>query len=258
MYSAYPITEDFGEVDGEDEVKSQNLRAAMERERTGYDPDNAPGLTQSQDDALPGHQQKKHHSKTVTRQQPKSTRWENPFEPFTLQRSKHFCVGRVFKAMWIQTRGSSSSLSPMSEDDLRSESIRRFVVVTTQRGYSNCVAILTYQGFGCLKRGTRPENHCMAYDERYEPPQLLAGEPELGFAPIPITIGPELAQIETVDPTSRINLAKIYTVEHNIPVQFIGYIPPEGLDYLVESVSTLWARDFTPHHRKGYGEGKRQ
>ncbi|KXJ92821.1 hypothetical protein Micbo1qcDRAFT_194177 [Microdochium bolleyi] len=173
-----------------------------------------------------------------------------PGHNFAVQRSKRFHEGAVFKAMWIQPKGSHSIVTEPSADP-HYEGIRRFIVVTTQSGHSNCVAIFTYQGYGCLKGGSHPEFHGQAYDDRYGVPALLEGEPHVGFAAIPVTILPDKARTERIDDVSRINFSKLYTVEHNIPVQFIGYLGPDSLEYLISAVQSFFVS-----RRQGSGKGK--
>jgi hypothetical protein len=78
---------------------------------------------------------------------------------------------------------------------------------------------LTYGGQGTLKRGVHPEHHAIIYTGKS--PVILDGE----------QITKRSIQMESnnkrhgkLDETSRINYAKLYTVEHNVKVHFIGKI----------------------------------
>src|SRR5438045_3403450 len=80
--------------------------------------------------------------------------------------------------------------------------------------------ILTYGRQGCTKPGVKPEDHTIIYTGD-NPPDLLPDE-VLDKVPIQM-IGD---QGETLRPESRVNYSKIYTVEHNVKVCFIGSIAP--------------------------------
>jgi len=86
-------------------------------------------------------------------------------------------------------------------------------------------------------------------------PYLLHGEPRLGFEPIPVTISHGL-QWETIDSRSRINLAKLHTMNHNVPVSIIGSVAPDFHQYLRHSINTLFSRKDVPRHHGNKGKDK--
>ncbi|KXJ86596.1 hypothetical protein Micbo1qcDRAFT_236887 [Microdochium bolleyi] len=175
---------------------------------------------------------------------------------FRVEHAHRFMVGSVFKAMWVQPRGARANLT---DDAPYYEGIRRFIVVSSRAGYSNCVAIFTYGRQGCAKHGVHPEDHGQVYDDRYQIPDLRPHEPRLGFEPLPVTILPQVADLETLDESSRVHYVKLYTVEHNIPVQFIGTINPDFLDYLISSVQQQFFSQPSiggKERRAGKGKGK--
>ncbi len=84
--------------------------------------------------------------------------------------------------------------------------------------------ILTYQMQGTTKSGIKSQDHAIIYMDGTEP-TLLEGEEHLSLQPIKaIGRNPRVA----LEPASRINYSKTYTVEHNLEVHFIGHIAPES------------------------------
>jgi hypothetical protein len=82
--------------------------------------------------------------------------------------------------------------------------------------------ILTYGHEGLTRHGVNPEDHAVVYSSKQQGPRILAGEERL------ITKRPVRIDLDNpahkLDPTSRLNYAKIYTVEHNVKVLFIGRV----------------------------------
>lgn len=96
--------------------------------------------------------------------------------------------------------------------------------------------ILTYGRQGTGKWGVNPEDHAIIYTGD-RPPQQLNGEATLKKAPIKmISKNPR----HKLEPASRINYAKIYTVEHNVKVCFIGWIAEESVRRLMTDFDATW------------------
>jgi hypothetical protein len=79
---------------------------------------------------------------------------------------------------------------------------------------------LTYGQQGVLKYGVNADDHTVVYSEKG--PQVL--DREVGLMtkkPIRIDIRDKSHKL---DPLSRLNYAKLYTVEHNVKVLFIGRV----------------------------------
>ena len=70
-------------------------------------------------------------------------------------------------------------------------------------------------------------------------PVLLPGEQTLEFQAIRMT--PRTPR-DKLDDASRINYAKIYTVEHNVKVHFIGVIEEPSWRILLTDFDTAWRR----------------
>jgi hypothetical protein len=100
--------------------------------------------------------------------------------------------------------------------------IRRFVIVVGKIGHSICLPISTYGFQGVLKYGVHPEHHAVVYSSEREGPYLPDREKGLmSNKPIRIEIRDAAHKL---DPLSRLNYAKVYTVEHNVKVLFIGKV----------------------------------
>ncbi|KAL2195063.1 hypothetical protein P885DRAFT_41258 [Corynascus similis CBS 632.67] len=117
------------------------------------------------------------------------------------------------------------------------QSYRRFIVVANDEGHCTCVPILTYKGQACTKRGVKPQKHGVVYDIRRSP-KMLENEPRLGFSPVAVQL---YDQTEKLAKESRVNYAKLTTVEHNFRVLFIGQIEQDDFNNIVtKAVDECW------------------
>ncbi|KAG7284002.1 hypothetical protein NEMBOFW57_010360 [Staphylotrichum longicolle] len=97
--------------------------------------------------------------------------------------------------------------------------------------------ILTYQRQGCTKRGVKPQKHGIIYQDG-KSPRMLPGEPQLGFDPVRVILRERTEQLVK---ESRVNYAKLQTVEHNFRVYFIGRVDPEDFRKIViPAVDRCW------------------
>jgi hypothetical protein len=92
---------------------------------------------------------------------------------------------------------------------------------------------MTYGGQGCLKRGVHAEDHAIIYTSTY--PEEFAGE---GMRKKPIKVKPYSPQ-HKLEPASRLNYAKVYTVEYNVKVWFIGEIRKQTFLFLGQGFNHL-------------------
>ncbi|CAG8351116.1 unnamed protein product [Penicillium salamii] len=138
-----------------------------------------------------------------------------------------FRVGRVFSMLWHENAGSngnrhSKKVSPRSSSQfIRGKyqepiysSIRRMIVVKQQRGCCWCVPIITYGGQGVAKAGIDRSKHAVIYMRGDMPP---AKEDEPAMTKQPLEVEPVRLE-QKLDPMSRVNFGKVYTVEHNVKV----------------------------------------
>jgi hypothetical protein len=96
--------------------------------------------------------------------------------------------------------------------------------------------ILTYQHQGTTKWGVNRDEHAIIYTGKY-PATEGAGEEHLSKGPIEMI--PKSPR-DKLDRASRINYAKIYTVEHNVKVCFIGRIAPDSERRFITDFDDTW------------------
>ena len=76
---------------------------------------------------------------------------------------------------------------------------------------------------------------------------MLQGEPELGFDPVRVHL---TERTEGLVKESRVNYAKLTTVEHNFRVYFIGYVDPDDFEHIVmPAVDYCWHKKKRHNHR---------
>ncbi|KAL2162813.1 hypothetical protein VTH06DRAFT_6649 [Thermothelomyces fergusii] len=165
---------------------------------------------------------------------------------FVVEHSSRFQPGEVFKILWCEPRGAGPPRSEMMshpgliEHNETSffQGYRRFIVVANDEGHCTCVPILTYEGQGCTKRGVKASKHGIVYQSGKKP-RMLPGEPQLGFSPVRVRLQPS----EKLKKESRVNYAKLTTIEHNFRVFFIGSVEPDDFRNIVKpAVQTCWER----------------
>jgi uncharacterized membrane protein YgcG len=83
---------------------------------------------------------------------------------------------------------------------------------------------MTYGGRGTAKPGVHPEDHAIIYTV---PGRPLPTEGEAQLTRLPICVKPYTPEHKLTS-ASRLNYAKVYTVEYNVKVWFIGRIHPDS------------------------------
>jgi len=159
------------------------------------------------------------------------------------QPSRYFQIGKIFKTLWTEPAGGTAT--DLDKGYYRSvgfgqrsfTKIRRFIVIRKRLHSSLCLPISTYGGQGAAKRDVRAEDHAIVYptdDPEPDSDENLSKEP---FGIIIEEPG------ETIDPKSRIDFGKVYTVEHNLKVMNVGRIHSADknrlLRYFNESMGML-------------------
>ncbi|TVY18997.1 hypothetical protein LARI1_G004116 [Lachnellula arida] len=163
---------------------------------------------------------------------------------FKIHNSKYFKPGEV---LWHEPRGGDSSSITSNEPfptgapgskygEQSFAKIRRFVIVANDHGHSQCVPILTYQGMGKGPQGFKFDYHAIIYSGATPPEEFQDEFLRNG----PIQAIPKTAR-DKLDPASRVNYAKIYTVEHNVKVQFIGRIAEASRESFTQAFDATWA-----------------
>ncbi|KFY84290.1 hypothetical protein V500_09423 [Pseudogymnoascus sp. VKM F-4518 (FW-2643)] len=143
-------------------------------------------------------------------------------------------------------RGNRSDITWFTDTQYTGEvaytSIRRFVIWKSHTGHSLCLKR------GSNKPGIKPEHHAMIYIESKSrspkhPPKGINGEKRLPNAPICVeAMGPG----HSLDADSRLNYAKVYTVEHNLRVLFIGKIHKDSRKVFKAAYNKIHKEDDSP------------
>ena len=95
---------------------------------------------------------------------------------------------------------------------------------------------MTYGGRATAKQGVKTEDHAIIYTGETAPIEV-EGESKLHKKPVRVQ---EKTARDKLAKESRINYAKVYTVEHNTKVHFIGEIHPDSeIDFFTTFKATL-------------------
>ncbi|KAM3068126.1 hypothetical protein ACMFMG_011175 [Clarireedia jacksonii] len=154
------------------------------------------------------------------------------FDPnYKVHRSRDFKWGRVLKVLWSEPGGigrnsiggtESIRQGPFGQNYYHK--VRRFLIVKESQGHCLCLPIMTYGQQGTKKHGVHPSHHAIIYTDQ---PRLLQGEDPVRAMKQPVKVIPNGPQ-HKLDSASRLNYAKVYTVEHNVKVWFIGHLAKES------------------------------
>ncbi|KAI1357790.1 hypothetical protein F5Y08DRAFT_323387 [Xylaria arbuscula] len=154
-----------------------------------------------------------------------------PAGAFDLQRvqkpSRFFRVGRCFVTRWVEpmssrlsgqsTTGTTQTTDPYGGAFTK---MRRFIVIREASHCTWCVPIHTYEGRGVTKTDIKLCDHAKIY-------RIGDPEPKEEFPlrhPIGIVIEGE-SEFHRLHPASLVNFGKIHTIEHDVSVVNIGYVP---------------------------------
>jgi hypothetical protein len=100
--------------------------------------------------------------------------------------------------------------------------------------------IQTYTGRGVAKTAVTKNHHAIIFTGK-EPRRTKdekPGKDELGMRPS-VRVN-ALKKTDKLDPMSRINYAKIYTVEHNVKVYDFGQVDPQYEHILISNFNDVW------------------
>jgi len=95
--------------------------------------------------------------------------------------------------------------------------------------------ILTYNGQGTLKHGVKAEDHAIIYTGAVAPPPL-PGENKISHRSVRVENDGARGNLA---PASRVNYSKVYTVEHNVKVWFIGRIHKDSVATFFEDFKLI-------------------
>ena len=97
--------------------------------------------------------------------------------------------------------------------------------------------ILTYSKRGTTKAGVDPTTHAIIYTPDPGPGRLSE---ETGMTKKPIRVNP-VTPSQTLDPLSRVNFARVYTVDHNVRIMPVGQVAEDSMHRLV----AYWLNEMT-------------
>lgn len=166
------------------------------------------------------------------------------------QPSRFFKIGRVFKVLWTEPAGNilddeEPFVTASKFGQKAYTKVRRFVVVREMHGCCLCLPLYTHNGQGTLKFGVKSEDYAAVYPMGDEP--KTKPEEVLDKNSFPIIVE---NTAETIDPMSRLNFGRVYTIEHNVKVLKVGRIPDEYLalldDYFVQTITGHQRNKSTP------------
>ena len=89
--------------------------------------------------------------------------------------------------------------------------------------------ITTYAGRGTAKPGVDASTHAIIYMSNSKPSRLQS---EAEMIRVPLKVEPADPS-QKLDPLSRVNFAKMYTVEHNVRVMPVGQLSKSSQHLLV-------------------------
>jgi hypothetical protein len=144
-----------------------------------------------------------------------------------------FKKGRVFMVPWAETGGETS----LSTNELSVlYKIRRFVVIRPRNTYCICLPINTFQGQGTTKSTLNVQDHAAVVQVGA---RMIPHPQEQQLQKQPISVIIEEPGV-TIDPMSRVNFAKTYSIEYNVKVRNIGRLNAESVklmeQYFVEGL----------------------
>lgn len=162
---------------------------------------------------------------------------------FKIYPSSYFTPGKVFKVLWSEPKGETAGSKNDIAPDIATltnqygekvyNSIRRFVVIGTFLGHSQCLPIYTYGSQGLLKKGVVAHYHARIFTEDNNPSELELEERRL-LTRDPIRVIPKTPR-DKLERMSRLNYSKIYTVEHNVKIRPVGWVAKECEKVLAEN-----------------------
>ncbi|KAF2179462.1 hypothetical protein K469DRAFT_497627, partial [Zopfia rhizophila CBS 207.26] len=139
-----------------------------------------------------------------------------------------FKKGTVFKVLWPElandvTDGMTIATEPRFQEKIFVK-IRWFVVVREGRDCCTCLSIQTHGGRGVPYNKTK-SHHAIIYTGASPPAPLPLELPRGQELPMgrPIRVIPH-RPYDKLDPLSRINFVKLYTVEHSVKVYHFGNV----------------------------------
>ncbi|OAG17351.1 hypothetical protein CC77DRAFT_287849 [Alternaria alternata] len=146
-----------------------------------------------------------------------------------------FKKGKVFMVPWPELSGN---LVKGQAGPPVMVKIRRLVVIRPKATFCLCLPIHTYSGQATSKPGVAAQDHAPVVSEGGE---VIYHENEAKLTKSPMYIKVEKSSTGPVSPMSRLNFAKVYTVEYNVKVRPIGRLIPDSVwrmeEYFMECLT---------------------
>ncbi|KAK3641605.1 hypothetical protein LTR56_011206 [Elasticomyces elasticus] len=174
---------------------------------------------------------------------------------------RFFKVGRVFLILWTEPAGAGATavtsyaqndrtitaadrgLIPGRFGEKVYSQVRRFVVIREGAHFCSALPIYTYGGQGVGKQSVRKSDHVIIYTSKQAPRPLTAelskqGEPD-EMRPTPVRVVPD-SPADILSSTSRLDLAKVHTIHHNIKVKPLGEVHPNSIEAFKAQFASVW------------------
>jgi hypothetical protein len=173
------------------------------------------------------------------------------FPDFRLRPASFFSLGRVFMVLWSEPAGGGSTVTKWEPgitlnryNERVYSKVRRFVVVRPgQGGATFCTALPG------AKAGVNKSEHCIIYTTRVAPTprqnELPTRRGEDSMQQVPIRVDPD-SPTAPLDEMSRLNLAGVTTVQHNIKVRSFGKVNDRSVRDLLTQFDLVWGRQPFP------------
>ncbi|GME49393.1 hypothetical protein BKCO1_19000171 [Neofusicoccum parvum] len=147
-----------------------------------------------------------------------------------------YTVGKVFKVLWPEPAGNPQSGVT-------------FVTGAYGEQFYNKIRwpIQTYNRQGVEKQGVIKAEHSAIHVHTGYPVPAAQDDPNGEMLQPAIPVVPASREQAKMDPMSRLNYAKPYTVEHNVKSFHFGDVPREWLPILLQNFATVLQSPHTGH-----------
>ncbi|KAF2453988.1 hypothetical protein BDY21DRAFT_116516 [Lineolata rhizophorae] len=156
-----------------------------------------------------------------------------------------FKFGKVLKVLWPEPLGDENAKVTIITDSFGERyatKIRWFVVIREGNDSCSCLPIQTYSRKGVAKPTVKKNDHAIIYTGKKCPVPTRDEKPsqgEKGMRPYAIRVEPRDPSY-SMDPLSRINFGKVYTLEHNVKVYDFGKVHKDSRVALKQQFLDVW------------------
>ncbi|KAK1067316.1 hypothetical protein LTR12_008785 [Friedmanniomyces endolithicus] len=178
------------------------------------------------------------------------------FSNFRIRRHDFFTLGRVFMILWSEPFGeTTTNIGSVIQNDRNIpglfrgrhgervySKVRKFVIIREGRDFCTALPVVTYGARGVSKFGVTKFEHGIIYTGSAVPEPLPAERPvrgERAMSATAIRVTPD-AQGMRLDEMSRIDYAKVHTIEHNLKVAAVGVVHPASMEALITQFRSVW------------------